>query len=215
MQHQVHRTDSKHCLVSIKAVEHFVAVMVGLLFFQQFLLMMFLDELSRFHDESSRTHSWVAHSVVQVRLHHINHHSNDMARSTELTVVTACGHLAQHILVHIAHRVAVIHIKTVDPLDNLDQRTSVRNQEVGVIHKAAVSRFLTVVQRLDEHERILRYGREHRFGFPILEYMPAETFIGNIPIQVWVVPLAGLEYWFLDLDTHRVRRRFLFKLAIV
>ena len=177
--------------------------------------MVLLNELRRFHDEASRTHSWVAYGVVQVRLHHIDHHTDDMARSTELTVVTACGHLAQHIFVHIAHRVAVIHIKPVDPLDNLDQRTSVRNQEGGVIHKAAVSRFLTVVQRLDEHEHILGYGREHRFGFLVLEYMPAETFIGYIPIQVWVVPLAGLEYWFLDLDTHRVRRRFLFKLAIV
>ena len=215
MQHQVHRPDAKHRLVGIETMEHLVAVMFRILFLEQGLLVVLLHELRRLHDKPRRTHRRVANRIVQIRLHHLDHHADNVSRRTELPVVAACGHLAQHILINVAHRIAVVHVEPVDTIHNLRKRACIRNQERGTFHEAAVRRFLTVVQRLDEREHIARNRSEHRLGILVLEHMPAEALVRNILFGIGIAPVAALENSVLERNAHDVRVRLFRALAIV
>ena len=123
MKHQVHRPDTQHGGIGVESVKHAVLVMLCILLFQQLFTIMALDILCRFHDETRTTHGWVTNSVFQSGLHQFHHHANDVSWGAELAVVATRCHLAQDILIHIAHRVAVVHIKVVDAFHNLHQRS--------------------------------------------------------------------------------------------
>ena len=121
MQHQVHCPDAEHGLVGVEAVEHTVFVVVGILFLQELLLVVLGDILGTFDNEAGTAHCGVADGVFECGLHQLDHHTDDVARGAELTVVASSGHLAEDVLVDIAHGVAVVHVEFVDTFHNLDK----------------------------------------------------------------------------------------------
>ena len=131
--------------------------------------------------------------LVLTGLHQFHHHTDDMARGAELAVVARCGHLPQHILIHIAHRIAVVHIKLIHAFHYLDEGSGIGDKERGVLHEAAVCAFPALVEVLDEDEGILADGLEHPLRLEVHKVVPTKIGIGHITIGIGVVPRAILE----------------------
>ena len=116
-----------------------------------------------------------------------------MARGAELPVVARCGHLAENILIGVAHSVAVVHIEVVNAFNNLGKGTGALYEESGILHETTISRLFALVQCLNENESIPAHNTEHRFGFLILEDAPTQIVIGYVPICIGIVPHTLLE----------------------
>ena len=174
MEHQVHRADAQHGLVGIESVEHRLAEMAVIVGAEQFGAVVLLDIFRALDDKSRRTHCGVADGVAQSGLHQFDHHADDVARGTELSVIAARRHFAQNILVDVAHRVAVVHVEVVDAVHDSGKRPLGRNQENRAAHETAVRARLAAVQILDERKNIVAHGVEHRRRIGILEHMPAQ-----------------------------------------
>ena len=86
---------------------------------------MVLNVFGGFNDEASGTHSGVTNLILEGRLHQLDHHTDDVARSAELAIGTGGSHLAQNVLIYVAHRVPVVHVQGIDAVHHLDQRARV------------------------------------------------------------------------------------------
>ena len=114
MKQQVHGSDAQHGLVGIVAINHRSLHVVNFLFYIGSHLMVLLDIFHRLNEEAGRTHCRVADIILRVRLHHLHNHADDVARGAKLAVGAACRHLAEYVFIHIAHGVAIIHIKIIN-----------------------------------------------------------------------------------------------------
>ena len=215
VQHQVHCTDTQHREVGVEAVQHLVLVVVGILLLQQFGLVMLTHILGTLDDKTRTTHSRVTDGVLQGGLHDFNHHADDVSRCTELTVVARSRHLAEHILIDIAHRVTVVHVKMVDTLDNLGEGTGALNQEGRILHETAVGRLLAATQVLDEHKHVLADDAVHRLGVIVLERAPPQIFVGDVAVSLRIVPRPIADSRLRHCHTHSVGIGFLGALCIV
>ncbi len=198
MQHQVHGPDAKHGLVGVEAMEHAVLVVVGVLFLQELLLVVLGDILGTLHNKTGTAHRRVADGVLQRGLHQFHHHPDNVAGRAELSVVACRGHLAEDVLVHVAHRVAVVHVELVHAFHYLDQCAWIGNKEGGTLHKAAVCTFLTLVEALYEYESILADGLIHLLGLEVHKVVPTQIVVWHIAVAVGVVPRTGFEYGVVD-----------------
>ena len=129
MKQEVHGSDTKHCLVGIITIDHARLDMVSLFAYIHCRLIVLLDVLDSFYKETGRTHGRVADVILGSWFHHLHNHADDVARSTELTICARCCHLAKDILIHIAHGITIVHVESINTVNNLCQCTSIRNQE--------------------------------------------------------------------------------------
>ena len=90
-----------------------------------------------------------------------------------MSVSARSCHLAQYILIDIAHRVAIVHVEAIDAFDDLHQRARLLDQEHGIAHETAIGRGLGIVEVLDEVEHIKAHGVEHLLGGEVAELAPA------------------------------------------
>ena len=188
------------------------------LLLQQFLGMVPAHKFGTFHQKSRCSHSGVADAVVQLGLHQLHHHADNVARGAELPVGACRGHLAQHILIHIAHGVTVVHIQLLNTLHHLHQRARLLDEEHGIVHKAAIGRSLLITDILNKGEHIEAHRVEHLLGRELPENVPAEVVVRHLPIGVGIVPVALFEHRIRVLEishAHRLRGGFLVQLSII
>ena len=76
----------------------------------------------------------VADDIVRLRRRQLHHQLDDVARRAELAVLTGAGDLAEHVLVHVALGVAVLHRHVIEQIDDLRQQGRRRNGEARVLH---------------------------------------------------------------------------------
>ena len=193
VEHQVHGTNPEHRGVGVEAVQHAALVMVGIFPLEEFFLVMGLDVLGTFHDEARTAHGRVANGVLQLRIHELHHHPDNVTRSAELTVVARSRHLPEDVLIDIAHRVPVVHVQGVNAFHDLDQRARRLDEEGCIGHELAVGRLLSAAQVLDEGEHVTAHGPEHLLGLHVLEDAPPEVAIRDIAVCIGVMPHAHLE----------------------
>ena len=188
-------------------MEHGAAVMLCILLVQELGLEVILDVFGGLHNEAGRAHSGVTDLVLEGRLHQLHHHADDVARGAELAIGAGGSHLAQDVLIDIAHRVPVVHIQRVDAVHNLHQRARVLDQEHGVLHEAAVGGLFGVPQVLDERENVVTNRIEQLGCLIILEDVPAEGVVRHIAVGFRIVPgLAGAEGGIVNLPTEKAGR---------
>ena len=141
MQQHVHRPDTKHRLVSIKAIKHRrVIALTHIIISLNGSTVLIVNLTSSLHDESCATHRRVADHIINLRLCHRDNHTDDMARRAELAVLSLLRHAGQHILIDIAHRIGILHIQQVDIINNTLQHVSLWNAKNGILHISAISR---------------------------------------------------------------------------
>ena len=131
MKQKVHGSYAQHGLVGIVAVNHRGLHVACLVADVQGCFIVLLDILHRLYQKSCRTHSGVADVVLWSRLHHLYNHAYDVAWRAELSVGARSRHLAEYILVDIAHGVAVVHVERVYSVNYLGKRTGVGYEEDG------------------------------------------------------------------------------------
>ena len=215
MKHEIHRTDTEHRGVGIESVEESALVVLGITLLQQLGLVVFLHILGTLYNESCTSHSRIAYAILQIRLHEFHHHLNDMSRRAELSVVARCCHLAKYILVHVAHRITIIHIERINTIDNLHQGSRILHEESCICHEATIGTLLTIVKVLDEGEGIATDDAIHLLSILILEYAPSQSLVGYILVCLRIVPHTLLEGGFFHLYTHKTCIRLLRLLRII
>ena len=180
MQEEVHCSDTQHRRVGIVAIDKRRLDMLHRFCRIECPLVMLLDILHCFHQEARTTHRRVADIVGRCRLHHIDNHTNDVARCTKLSVSARSSHLTEDILIDIAHRITIVHIEGIDPIDHLRQCTSIRDKESRRLHIPTVSTLLTCSDCLDKLKDILTNHLEHVFWTRMAEHRPAHTLVGHL-----------------------------------
>ena len=176
VEHHVHGTNAQHSGISIIAREHLVPVVVEVFGVDEGVGFVILDISCGLDNEAGTTHGGIADAVVlgDGRLHELHHHANDMARGAELTISSTGSHLAKYVLIHIAHRVAVFHVKVVDLLHDVLQGFGTLDEEDGIAHVARVCRAAAMPQGLDEREHIVAHMVKHVLAAVLAEHLPAQ-----------------------------------------
>ena len=215
MEHEVHGTYAQHGGVGVEAVEHAALVVLGVLALEQVALVVLLDVLGGLNDEAGRTHGRVAYGVLDGGAHEFHHHAYDVARCAELSVIARSSHLAQDVLVDIAHGVAVVHVQGIDALHYLGEGARTLYEEGGVCHEAAIGAFATLAQSLDEDEHVLADGAVHGLSLHVAEHAPAQGVVGHVAVRFGVVPCALPEGWVLHLHAPGIGIGLLGALGIV
>ena len=215
MKHKVHSTDTKHSRVGIEAVKQTVLIVLHIIGIKQFLLAVLLNILSTLDNKARRAHSRVADSILNSGLHKLDHHLDNMARSAELTIVATRSHLAQDILIDIAHSVTVVHIQSIDALDNLNQCAWVLNHKGSVSHKATICRLLTSIQVLDKGKGVTADDAIHLLGLLILKHTPSQGLVWHILVNIGIMPHTISECRVFDRHTHNIGISLLGLLSIV
>ena len=141
---------------------------------------MLLDILHCLHQEARTTHRRVADIVGWCWLHHIDNHTDDVARRAELSVSARSSHLTKDILIDIAHRITVVHVEGIDPIDHLRQCASIRDKEGSRLHIPTVGTLLACSDGLDKLKDILTNHLKHVFRARMAEHRPAHTLVGNL-----------------------------------
>ena len=104
--HHVHRTDAEHSAVHIVAVEHMVHVVVFFdLVIKDLFFPMFFQIFSRRDKEAGRPAGRIGDHVVRFRIHQLDHHFDNVARRSELTVDARRGDLGEQIFIDVAAHV--------------------------------------------------------------------------------------------------------------
>ena len=192
MQQHVHSSDTQHGLVSIKAIKHrrviaLAHILVGL----DGSAILVVNLAGCLHDESCTTHGRIANHIINLRLCHRDDHADDMARRTELTVLTFLRHARQHILIDIAHSVGIFHIQQVDIINHTLQHISLRNAENRILHIATIGRTTLLAYALNEHKHIVANMVEHILGREALEHRPSQVFVSHLLIGFRIQPLLA------------------------
>ena len=177
VEQEVHGSYAQHGLVGIVAVNHRGLHVLHLLTYIHGSLILLLDILHRLNQESCRTHGRVADVVLGRRLHHLYNHAYDVARRAKLSVGARCSHLAEYILVDIAHGVAVVHVECVHTVNHFGKRTGVGYEEYSRLHVAAVGTLLTGTDMLDKLKHTLAHNLEHVVGTEVLEHVPTQILV--------------------------------------
>ena len=103
MSHHVHSTDTKHGSVHIVAMEHVIHEMISVLLIKKnFLLVLLSEIISAGNKESRGSASRIADKICRLRVHHFNHHADNMSRGSELAVNTGLRYFREKILINIS-----------------------------------------------------------------------------------------------------------------
>ena len=196
-------------------MEHTALVVIGIFPFEQFAFVVLLDILCSLHNEAGTTHGRVANSVAERRAHEFDHHADDVARSAKLPVVATCRHLSKHILIDIAHGVAIVHIEVVDAFDDFGQCARALDEKSCVSHKTTICTLLPLSEILDENKHVAAYGVIHLIGFHIAKHIPTEVVVRHIFVGFGIVPHTGFESRVFDHRTPRVGVGFFGALSII
>ena len=215
MEHEVHRSNTKHSCIGVEAVKHPIPEVLFYGFICQLLLRMLLHIFCTFHDKAGATHSRVAYCVLGRRLHQFNHHADNMAGRAELTVSATGSHLAEHIFIDVTHRVAVAHIKFTDTVNHFLQCAGILNHKHSILHEPRVGGLFPLVQVLDIDKHILTDDTEHFVRFKMPEITPAHICHRHIFVRNRIMPATIIKHRLADVRPESGSLVFLTNLSIV
>jgi hypothetical protein len=180
VQQHVHAADAQHGVVEVEAVEEPMMEMVAQRRVVEQLGMMLPQVFTGRHKEAGGTARRVADDVSRLWCGELHHQPNDVPRRTELTVLTGRGDLGEHVLVHVALGVALLHWHLVEHVDHLGQQRRRRDSEARILHVVRVRRVpvaeLTREIRPEEWKDVLGDDGKHLGSGEMLETRPAEVF---------------------------------------
>ena len=176
MQQHIHSTYTQHSGICVVTSEHLGLVILQFFSVHHHVFLMDFNIVSCFNKETCTTHSWVANRILlpKRRFHHFHHHTDDMSRSSELSVLTFFCHLAKDVLIDIAHGISVVHVECIHLFYQRLQYTRFVNKENCIPHKASISSFFSVANFLYKRENIVTYHVEHVFCAHFLENLPTK-----------------------------------------
>ena len=118
----------------------------------------------------------------RVRVHHVDHELDDVARRAELAVLASGGNAREHVLVDVALGVAVVHLDGVETLDRPPEQRRGRDREAGVFHilhvRIARSEVASLGRFPQKGEDRLADNRVHLLVAQVLESRPAIVHVG-------------------------------------
>jgi hypothetical protein len=125
--------------------------------------------------QSAGSGSRIADAFTWLRIEHFNHHSDDMARGTELTVCPCSVELAEEVFVKIALYVLVLsrNLHGINGLTGFDEKAWLINLKfcVGHLHREGTALF---PQRFNERESGFFHRLESFFSLKITPMRPTE-----------------------------------------
>ena len=121
VQQHVHAADTQHSVIKVKAVEQVPMEMLPQFGVGHHFGMSLAQRFAHGHQKAASSASRIANDVRGLRLDHLYHEPDDVARSTKLAVLPGARDLAQHVFVEIALGVPVFHRNLVDHVHNLRQ----------------------------------------------------------------------------------------------
>jgi hypothetical protein len=172
MQRHVHGSNAQHRGIEVKAIEQPLMEVPPQLVVAEERSVMLAQVFTASDEEATGADGRIADHVVWFRLDQLDHSRDEVARGAELTVLTGCRDLRQHVLVEIALGITVAHVELVELVDDLGEQCRPRDLETSVAHVARVGRILAV-QRLDKREYVLVDDAEHLWAGKMLEPRPA------------------------------------------
>ena len=178
MKQHVHAADAQHGGVEVVAVKGvLVEAAAGGGVFVDGIGVMLDQVLGGRYEETRRAAGRVADHVLGRGCGHVDHQLDDVARGTELPVLTCGRDLAKHVLVEIALGIAVGHIDFVELIDHVRQHPRCGHHEECVLHVMGVGASALPVpiapQGFHEGEDPITHGLEHALGGALLEARPA------------------------------------------
>ena len=160
VQDHVHRADAQHRWVEIEPVKHCCVEMLAQLWVAQHLGMLPPHIFAGSDEEAASAGRRIADGVRRFRFGELDHQSDNVPRRAELPVLPGRRNFAEHVLVDIAFRIAIVHLDFVELLDGLGQQRRRRNTEPRILHVLAEGRSLPA-KRAQKRKDVLVDDLEH------------------------------------------------------
>ena len=96
--------------------------------------MVLVKILARSYQKPGCSHGWVAYNVIFLRLHHLHHHFNYVARRTKLSVSSGSCNFRKQVFVQIAFGVAVLHLYFINLLHYHVEQTWCGDHKFCIFH---------------------------------------------------------------------------------
>ena len=214
VRHHVHRADTKHRAVHVVAVEHIVHVVILVLAVEKDLLLaVFLKIVTHSNKKSRSAARRIADDLVSFRLHQVDHHADNVARSAELTVDTRSRNLGKQIFVNIAARICRLElghllVNAVHRSHDLVEHQRSRDLENRITHIFGIGAFLVSVQVFDERKDPFLHSGIH---------LRSRKIVKNAPLELTSVhsALADLNITCKNAFVSKPQHRSLFRTGVV
>ena len=120
---------------------------------------------------------------VGLRVEHLHHQADDVARGAELAVDAGGGELGQQVLVEVALDVALGERQVVDHVDRRDQQRRLLDHQLGVLEVLLEGGLLRTLggihldDGLEVREDLVAHQRQHVVGAELAEVRPAQVLL--------------------------------------
>ena len=140
----------------------------------------FEDVLVGVDEEAAGAGRRIADAFAGPRVHHLDHHADDVPRRAELAVLAGRVQLAQQVLVQVALHVLILagNLHVVDGLAGFDEQAGLVDLELGVLHLLGEGAALAA-QRLDEGKDLFLDVGQRLRGRKLGPVRPAQVGSGK------------------------------------
>ena len=114
--------------------------------------------------------------VGRLRIDHLHHQFDDVARGAELPVDAGAGDLGEQIFVQVAGGIAIFHRDAVEHVHHTGQQLRGWDCEAGVLHVLAVGRAVPA-KGPEKREHLLRDDLEHLAWLVVLKHRPPQVLL--------------------------------------
>ena len=177
VQQHVHAADAQHGAVEIEPVKHLCVKMHGGCRIAQHVRMTGPQIFAGGHQKAGGAAGRVHDAVARAWRHHLHHQPDDVARRAELAVLPGGGDLAEHVFVHVALGVAILHRHAVQHVHHPAEQRRGGDGEARVPHVVRVGAAIPA-QRAQEGEDVLAEDGEHVGRCGVDEAGPAQRVVG-------------------------------------
>ena len=103
MSHHIHSSNTKHGGVHIISMEHMIHVMIFfLLIIKNFFFSFFFQIFSCCNQKSGGSTCRITDNLITGRIHHLNHHPDNMSWCTELSIPSGLGYFRKEIFIYVS-----------------------------------------------------------------------------------------------------------------
>jgi len=120
----------------------------------------------------------VADDVVRLRLNHLNHEPDNVARSAKLAVLSGAGDFAEHVFVEVALGIAIFHGDFVDHVHDFGEQRGSGDGEARAFHVLGVIRSFAA-EGAQPGKNVVADERVHLARIGVLEASPTVVGVGT------------------------------------
>ncbi len=122
VQQHVHAADAKHRVVEVEAMKHAVMEVLLLLRVEQLPWMPLAQVFTGCDQKAGCAAGRIADHVVRLRRRQLDHQPDDVPWRAELPVLTCARDLAEHVFIHVALGIAVLHWHGIEQIHDFRQQ---------------------------------------------------------------------------------------------